>query len=330
MALHLRIIRLLADGERHSGEEIAESLGVSRAAVSKAARKAADQLGIRIETVRGHGYRLSSPLELLEPQRVLALIDPEVGKGIARLEIRDDIDSTNSHLLRAAAAGAPAGCVCLAERQTDGRGRRGRQWISPFGSNIYLSLLWRYPFGPAGLGGLSLAAGSAVAAVLEQSGAYGITLKWPNDVLWQGRKLAGLLLEVAGEAHGPSHVVIGVGVNLHLDPEQGSAIDQPWVDLSTALGQHDCSRNLVAARLITRLLRVLEVYGREGLAPFLPEWKRFDRMHGRQVEIRIGDHRTPGAHLGIDEQGGLMLKTADGVRHFQAGEVSLREVVRSG
>lgn len=316
----MEIIRLLADGGLHSGEEVAECLGVSRTAVSKAARRAADELGIRIETIRGHGYRLSSPLELLNSQRILSLIDSKV----ARLEICDKVDSTNRHLMRAAADGAPAGIVCLAERQTDGRGRRGRHWVSPFGSNIYLSILWRYPSGPAGLGGLSLAAGAAVAAVLERSGVDNITLKWPNDVLWQGRKLGGLLLEVAGEVHGPSHVVVGVGVNMHLDAWQGLAIDQPWADLYTALGHRDCSRNLLAARLITRILQVFEVYGREGLAPFLSEWERFDRLHGCQVEIRLGEHGTRGTHLGIDEQGGLMLQTADGVRHFHAGEVSLR------
>ena len=315
METPLHIIRLLADGECHSGEAIAADLGVSRTAVWKALRKAAVALGLTIIAERGRGYRLPAPLELLDPERILAALGPEaqaslpgaapgapgippVLGGIARLEIHDSIDSTNAQLLREAANGAPSGSLCLAERQTAGRGRLGRTWVSPFGANLYLSLLWRFPFGPAGLAGLSLAAGAAVADALRAAGARDIGLKWPNDVLWQRRKLAGLLLEVAGEAHGPAHVVVGVGVNTHLEPDQGAAIDRPWVDLDQVLGRGAYSRNALAAALAEGLVAAMERFAREGMAPFLADWERYDLYRGEQVEVHWGQQRVCGTTWG--------------------------------
>jgi len=320
----LHIIRLLADGECHSGAAIAAHLGVSRTAVWKALRKVAEDLDLTIIAERGRGYRLPAPLELLDPQRILTALSPEAQAKIQRLEIHDNIDSTNSRLMREAAEGAPSGTLCLAERQTAGRGRLGRGWVSPFGANLYLSLLWRFPFGPTGMAGLSLAAGAAVADALRAAGADDIALKWPNDVLWQRRKLAGLLLEVAGEAHGPAYVVAGVGVNTHLEPDQGAAIDRPWVDLDQVLGRGTCSRNALAAGVAGALISAMERFAREGLTPFLAAWERYDLYRGEQVEVQWGRQRVRGTHLGLDAQGALRLDTGTGIETFQAGEVSLR------
>jgi BirA family biotin operon repressor/biotin-[acetyl-CoA-carboxylase] ligase len=322
----LGIIRLLADGRCHSGEAIATHLGVSRAAVWKAMRKAGESLGIKIVAVRGQGYRLPGPLELLDAGRILTALSPEAQTRIARLEIHDTIDSTNSRLMREAAAGAPNGTLCLAERQTSGRGRVGRTWISPFGANLYLSLLWRFPFGPAAMGGLSIAAGAAVADALRGAGARDIGLKWPNDILWQRRKLAGLLLEVAGEAHGPAHVAVGVGVNTRLEPDQAAAIDRPWVDLDQVLGPGAYSRNALAAAVTAALIETLERFRHEGLTPFLAHWERYDIYRGETVEVRWGQQRVRGTHLGLDAHGALLLDTGTGVETFQAGEVSLRPI----
>ncbi len=324
MATPLQIIRLLADGRCHSGETIAAHLGVSRAAVWKALRKAGEALGLEIVAERGRGYRLPAPLELLDAARILAALSPEAQQRIARLEIHDAIDSTNTRLMREAAEGAPSGTLCLAERQTAGRGRLGRIWVSPFGANLYLSLLWRFPFGPAGMGGLSLAAGAGVADALRAAGARDIGLKWPNDILWQRRKLAGLLLEVAGEAHGPAHVVVGVGVNTHLEPEQGAAITRPWVDLDQVLGRGAYSRNALAAGVAEALVQAMDRFGREGLTPFLDDWERYDLYRGEQVEVHWGQQRVRGTHLGLDANGALRLDTGSGIETFQAGEVSLR------
>jgi len=324
MDTHLKLVRQLADGRFHSGEALAQRLGLSRAAVWKAARKAGEHLGLAIETRRGTGYRLSAPLELLDPARILGALSPVVQAAIARLEIADDIDSTNAHLLAAGHAGAPSGTLCLAERQSAGRGRRGRTWVSPYGANLYLSLLWRFPQGPGHLGGLSLAAGAALAQALETAGVVDIGLKWPNDLLWRRRKLGGLLIEVAAEAQGPSLAVVGLGLNTRLRGAQIQAIDQPWVDLDEILGPQGYGRNRLCALAAEALIMTLERYGREGLAPFLPLWERYDRYRGEVVEIRLGEQRIIGTQAGITTEGALRLEVAGASLTFTAGEVSLR------
>jgi len=324
MARGVDLIRLLADGDYHSGEALAQGLGISRAAVWKALRKATDHFGLALESTPGRGYRLVTPLELLDPAAILAALPAAAGRHLAGLQIHDEIDSTNDRLMAAAAQQAPAGTLCLAERQTAGRGRRGRTWVSPFGRNLYLSLLWRYPVGPAGLGGVSLAAGVAVADVLERLGVADLGLKWPNDLLWRHRKLAGLLLEVGGEAQGPSHLVVGLGLNLRLEPDQARAIDQPWADLHEALGGDLPGRNRLAAALIAGLLAMLERFGQVGLAPFLDDWARFDLLCGQRVRLHLGERLIEGDYAGIEPDGTLRLETAAGPQRFHSGEVSVR------
>jgi BirA family transcriptional regulator, biotin operon repressor / biotin---[acetyl-CoA-carboxylase] ligase len=318
------LIRLLADGALHSGEVIAEQMGMTRAAVWKALRMACDRRGLTLESVRGKGYRLPAPLELLDAEQILAALSPRGRAAIARLEIHEGIDSTNRHLMREAAAGAPSGTLCLAERQMAGRGRLGRAWISPFGANLYLSLLWHCHAPPAALGGFSLVAGAVVADVLRRIGAQAVALKWPNDLLWQRRKLGGLLLEVAGEAHGRCHLVIGVGINLRMAPDQGQTIDQPWVDLGEVLGGAVVARNRLAALVADALIDALERFGREGLTPFLALWDELDAFRGEEARLLLADREIRGRVLGIAADGALRLETAEGEARFYAGEVSLR------
>ena len=199
LQMQLSIVRMLADGQFHSGEKIADSLGVSRAAIWKHLSQIRERMGIEVFAVRGKGYKLSAPLELLDTDQICSKLGDTARELLSELEILDRIDSTNSYLLALIPEGIASGYVCISEQQTAGRGRMGRRWVSPFGSNIYLSIHWQYPLPIAELSGLSLAAGVAVARCLESLGLEGIELKWPNDVLWQNRKLAGLLLEVSGE-----------------------------------------------------------------------------------------------------------------------------------
>jgi BirA family biotin operon repressor/biotin-[acetyl-CoA-carboxylase] ligase len=329
----VQVVRLLADGAPHSGEAIAAALGVSRTAVWKLIRQAREQLGLEVEAVRGQGYRLSEPLELLDRDRILSALGDETRRRLRSLEIIESIGSTSSRLLERARARpisgsdmlAEAGAeVCLAERQTAGRGRLGRTWVSPFGRNLYLSVLWRSALSPAELGGLSLACGVAVASGLRQLGAAEVGLKWPNDVHWRRRKLAGLLLEVGGESQGPSYTVVGVGINLRLTRAQGAAIEQPWVDLAEVMEGRQPARNRVVATVIEALCRALEGYPREGLAPVLDGWRRLDAYQGESVELIAGTQRRSGVYRGIDDQGNLILQTDEGYRSFAAGEVSLR------
>ncbi|MGE5152447.1 MAG: bifunctional biotin--[acetyl-CoA-carboxylase] ligase/biotin operon repressor BirA [Bdellovibrio bacteriovorus] len=322
----MELVRLLADGGYHSGEAIAARLGITRAGVWKLMSKVRERLGLAVESARGRGYRLVAPLELLDAGRILEALRAQDAPPLARLEIHDQVDSTNARLMAEAQAGAPCGSACLAERQTAGRGRRGRTWVSPFGSNLYLSLLWRYPLAPAALSGVSLAAGVAAAQVLRDAGAVDLTLKWPNDLLWRRRKLGGLLLEVAGEAQGPSLLVAGLGVNLRMPGDQGRDIDQPWVDLAGILGDRLPGRNTLAARLIAALCETLERYGQIGMEPFLADWGRFDGLRGEPVRLHLGERVIEGTYGGIAPDGALLLVTAQGVQGYHAGEVSLRSV----
>jgi BirA family biotin operon repressor/biotin-[acetyl-CoA-carboxylase] ligase len=274
---------------------------------------------------RVHGP--SVPLDFLDAKRILAALSPGARRAIARLEIHPEIDSTNRALMRDAATGAPCGTLCLAESQSAGRGRLGRPWISPFGANLYLSMLWRYSAPPATLGGFSLVAGAVVAEVLRRIGAEGLALKWPNDLLWDRRKLGGMLLEVAGDPQGPCAMVVGVGINVRMTPDHGREIDQPWVDLAEVLGGPGVDRNTLAALIVGALIDAFERFGREGLTPFLTLWDRFDAFRGEPVRLLLGDREVRGRVLGIASDGALRLDTADGERRFHAGEVSLRREV---
>ncbi len=319
-----RLIQALADGRFHSGEVLARNLGISRAAVWKHLQGLREKLEVDIQAVSGRGYRIAHPLELLEQGEIMAALSETVRDRIPDFVLHHQIDSTNSWLLEESTRQAPSGTVCLAEQQTAGRGRRGRSWISPFGSNVYLSILWRYRLAPVQLSGLSLAAGLAVVRALEQLGIQGIGLKWPNDVLADGCKLAGLLLEVVGEADGPSRVVVGVGVNVRMSAQQGAGIDQPWTDLSSMSGARTCSRNRLAALLIEHLVAMLNAFETQGLAPLLEEWNRYDLLRGQTVKLSTGDRSIEGTHLGVDSQGALLLAQGDRTRAYHAGEVSLR------
>jgi len=314
----------MADGRFYSGEELAQSLGITRAAVWKHLKNLRKRQTLEIHAVPGRGYRLARELELLDPEQILSSLSDGTAGRIASLEVHDRIDSTNSWLMQQAAAGAPAGTICIAEEQTAGRGRRGRQWISPYGSNIYLSLLWRFTQAPAQLSGLSLAAGLATLQALRRLGVEGVGLKWPNDLLWDNRKLAGLLLEVAGEAGGPSLVVIGVGVNILLPADHAEAIDQPWVDLHSVLAGAGISRNRLAGTLIQQLLQTVEGFAEHGFAPLVAEWNRHDVYLGRMVVLRNGDREITGIHQGIDRNGALLVGQGTEIQAYHAGEVSLR------
>lgn len=335
MERSFQLIRLLADGELHSGEQLAAGLGLSRAAVWKNLRGAAERFGVEVQAERGRGYRLAAPVELLSRECILAELSAAAGVVPAGLAVHDSIDSTNAALVRAAGEGAPSGSVCLAELQSAGRGRRGRDWVSPLGGGLAMSILWRYPMAASGLGALSLAVGAALAETLqgwaleqgEAAGermADGLSLKWPNDLLWQGRKFAGILIEISGEAQGPTRLVLGLGLNLRLPAAAAELIDQPCVDLDTILGEMP-PRNRLVARLIDALFGVLASYEEDAVTDWIDRWRRFDRLQGREIELLLGEQRILGRHAGIGEEGALLVDVADeGVRAFHAGEVSLR------
>ena len=324
MQRELELIRTLADGRFHSGEALGRLMGISRAGVWKRLKSLKKRFGLDIDAVRGRGYRLRERLDMFDVDAVLAQIPLPERDAISALHLHPLIDSTNSWLMQRGAEGEPSGSVCLAEYQLAGRGRHGRQWVSPFGRNVYLSLLWRFDLAPMQVAGLSLAAAVGVLRVLKSLDCHEAGLKWPNDILWNQKKLAGLLLEVSGEAGGPSQVVIGVGLNTWLG-HAGEEIDQAWIDLTSIPHVQMHSRSQLAARLITELVRVIGQYRLQGLEGFLDEWHDADLMLGKEVVVRSASQSHSGEHLGVDPSGAIRLNIDGESRLFHAGEVSLRQ-----
>jgi BirA family biotin operon repressor/biotin-[acetyl-CoA-carboxylase] ligase len=327
MTTRTRILRLLADGELHSGAAMGAKLGISRAAVYKGVQTLGDT-GLAIVAVAGRGYRLATPLVPLERKRIVQVL-AGAGPAAAQIELLESVDSTNQALFaRAIEATNPNGDVCLAETQARGRGRRGRRWITTPYNNLMLSMSWRFASGPAMVSGLSLAAGVAVVRALERFGVPDVGLKWPNDVLWQGRKLAGLLVDVHGEAAGPTTAVLGVGVNCCIAPADARRIDQPWVDVQTimqTMAGATVDRNRLAALTIEELHAMFQRFARAGLSAFRDDWDRRHLFNGKAVRVLQGEAATEGVVQGIDDSGALRLRDAQGrVQRFHSGEVSLR------
>jgi BirA family biotin operon repressor/biotin-[acetyl-CoA-carboxylase] ligase len=319
-----QLLQLLADGQFHSGTELASTLNISRSSVWKHLQ-ALSELGLEVIAVTGKGYKLPQPLQLLDKALIEAQLSPASSALLHDLEIHPVITSTNSHLLAAAAQHCGSGQACLAEYQSGGKGRRGKQWISPFGSNIYLSVLWRYQNGPAAIAGLSLAIGVAVVRVLRQLGIEEVGLKWPNDIYWRGRKLGGILIEVSGESGGPCHAVIGLGLNLYLPEQQAQAIDQAWVDMQQINPAAMPERNRLVALLLNQLLPILAEFEDCGLPMYLEEWRGFDCLVDKAVTLSFGEQRIQGVVRGVDDQGMLLLELDNGqLRSFASGEISLK------
>ncbi|MGD9109109.1 MAG: biotin--[acetyl-CoA-carboxylase] ligase [Gammaproteobacteria bacterium] len=265
---------------------------------------------------------------LLSLKKIEEHISRDCLKQIKKIEIFEQIDSTNTYLMqRAMSFKAKQGevRVCLAEQQTGGKGRLGRRWFSPFGANIYLSILWPFAKGIGSLAGLSLVIATVIIDALHSLGIKDIGLKWPNDVLWQGRKLAGVLVEIASEAYGISNAVIGVGLNVNMPAAAEKAIDQPWVDLHRITGKL-FDRNQLAGVLIDQFMDKLSLFQQEGLAAFMQKCKQLDICLDQPVCIVTPDGKVTGVARGIDEHGYLRLETQSGkIKIFPAGEISLRQ-----
>jgi BirA family biotin operon repressor/biotin-[acetyl-CoA-carboxylase] ligase len=225
--------------------------------------------------------------------------------------------------MRQAAAGAVCGTVCLAEAQSAGRGRRGRGWVSPFGASLYLSLLWRFAQCPAEITGLGLLVAMAQARALRRCGAEGVGVKWPNDLVYRGRKLGGILMEMSGEVGGRCHVVVGVGINVALSPEQGRAIDQPWTDLAQILGDDRLARNALAAAVIEAIVGAVGRFESRGLKGLAEEWRGLDTVAGRDVRVSTVRGTFGGVAAGVDGLGRLRLMRGGGEQVFDSGDVSL-------
>lgn len=323
-----RLLRALADGRPRSGEELARAFGVTRAAVWKQIGKL-EQWGLTVDAVPGVGYRLTRPVDLLDAAALRAALDPNAATQLAQLEVFTELDSTNRHLLAAPPASGQLR-VCVAEYQTDGRGRRGRRWSTPLAGGLCLSAGWQFPDAPADLAALTLAVGVVVRRVLARVAGIDVGLKWPNDLVWDERKLGGILLEMTAEAQSGCYVVAGIGLNVALPPQLLRTLSD-WprgaVDLATAMRCEPPARLALAAALIDSLAELFADYAAEGFAAYRSDWRAADFLKGRQVRLDAAAGSISGTAVGIEADGALLIETAPGSRRrVIAGDVSVRSV----
>ncbi|KKM62702.1 hypothetical protein LCGC14_1519040 [marine sediment metagenome] len=315
------LLTLMADGRFHSGERLGIELGVSRAAVWKVLKRL-EADGFPIQRVRGKGYRIPVGAVMLDVSRIKSLL-PAACINKWEWHLSQEIDSTNAEAHRLIAFDRPRPIACVSEQQSAGRGRRGREWSSPFAQNIYLSLVEPFDAGAQRLQGLSLVVGMVLAESLEECGYQGCELKWPNDLLLNGKKLAGILVELAGDLASECVVIIGVGINVLMN-ESASGIDQAWTSLLLS-GQHgELDRNRLIATFIARLVVAIERFKEKGFATFVEAWAQRDAWIGKEVRVVAGETVIEGKNLGVSATGALRLLTATGESHINAGEVSLR------
>ena len=329
MNLERTLLQRLAQGPV-SGAQLAREAGLTRAAMWKRI-EALREAGVAIRAIPGRGYALAQAIDWLDADAIRAALPPMSRAGIAALEVAWALDSTNSELLRRSTSLRGVD-VLLAERQSGGRGRRGRAWASPLAAHVYLSLARQYGGGLARLGGLSLVAGVAAAEALHGLGYAGVRLKWPNDLVVASsedgrtpglRKLGGLLVEGGGEHGGPVRAVVGLGLNVRMPADAATGIAQPWTDLQ-ALDATLPSRNRIVAALLETLLPAFDLFDGVGLAPFLPRYAALDALAGREVDVHEHRRVRRGTALGIAADGALRVQVDGGEQRLYAGDVSVR------
>ena len=322
----MELLRLLADGALHSGEELAAALDVTRAAIWKRVQQL-EEWGIALEAKPGSGYQLESQIDLLDAAAIRSQLPQAALERLRNLEVHEALDSTSDRLL--AAQELPPGRfdACLAEFQSAGRGRRGRSWVAPFASGLCVSVNWSYRDAPATLGALSLAAGVAALRALRRLGYANLSLKWPNDIVHRDGKLGGILIDLRGEAAGPAYFVVGIGINVRLPRATRERLRADGVDAVdlASLGNAPL-RNDAAAVLIAELTQALLEFGARGMTAFADEWQSADALAGRPVRVHHGGQFLEGLARGVDADGALLLEIDGASRRILSGEVSVRPV----
>ena len=311
--LGFSLLRQLSDGAFHSGEDLAATVGLTRARVSQLLKQA-ETAGLSLERVRGRGYRLLATPDFLDADEVRAALE-DLGVEVAPADARPVLLAANDDDI-ALPATAPPGIPT-----------RPPIVVEIVGGSLTFSLGWRFEQGAGFMAGLSLAVGVAIVHALEAEGLAGVELKWPNDLIYRHLKVGGILVELNGDALGPSTVVVGVGLNVRLPLSIKRDIAQPVSDLTAVAGRGapTIDRNRLLARLTAELARALATYGEHGFAPFAVEWQRRHAYQGKPVRLLLPDGvSVKGTVAGVDGTGALVL--ADGPRRvrFLAGEISLR------
>lgn len=320
-----KILHILKDGQFHSGEDLGHQLNMTRSAIWKAVKQLTSN-GITIQSITGRGYRIEGGVDLLDAAAIEKTLTANTRKN-CHVDVLDQVTSTNDYLLQHKAPSTTPYHAVLAEQQTQGRGRLGRTWVSPYGNNIYLSLAWCSRKDPLELSGLSLAVAVAIIQALADYGiTEGLNVKWPNDVLYDNNKLAGVLVELISESHSQTTVVIGIGMNTFLSPMNARDIDQPWISIND-ITHKKVDRNQLAALLLNQLTSMLDVFAEHGFEPFLKTWSQYDSYSGKPIVLSNGDTRIHGTMQGITEQGELLIKNKQQqLQKIMSGEMSLRKV----
>ena len=313
-----KIIQLLNDGQFHDGTSIGHQLNMTRSAVWKIIKKL-EKYNIPIQSIKGKGYALLDPLILLDHNKIKKMLKTTP----IDINIFEQIDSTNNYL--ASHCNDSKLKVCIAETQTHGKGRLHRQWHSPFGQNIYLSLLYPFNKDISELAGLSLVVGLSICKAIETL--YSLTkpalIKWPNDIICQNKKLAGNLIEIKAEAHGFCYAIIGIGINVNMTEDPNNDINQAWTSIRQLTNQYN-DRNLLCVELIDQLTAHINQFEKKGLNHFLLQWQSKDGLANKTIHLQSGRHKFQGTALGINEQGHLLMKLADGSqREFSSGDTTL-------
>jgi BirA family biotin operon repressor/biotin-[acetyl-CoA-carboxylase] ligase len=319
------LLDILRDGNFHSGEDLGNLLGVSRTAIWKQLQKL-ESMGLQLESIKGRGYRLPQGFELLDDESIKAELNPSVSQQLKDLHVHQSLDSTNkeANQLIQELTETASGTVILSEYQAIGRGRRGKNWVSPFAANLYLSMVWDFDQGASALQGLSLAIGVAVSRALKQLKVDGVQLKWPNDIYINNKKLGGILLEMVGDPAGQCTVIIGIGINHSMPKQSGDEIDQAWTDLST-VSPKTVSRNSLAAFIVNHCFDVLADYQLKGFAGYQDEWQAMDAFKETQAVVSTMNQSTVGTPVGVNEFGALKMQLVSGeIKTFIGGELSLR------
>lgn len=317
-SLLIPLLRILSDGKFHPGTHLAAQLSVSRATVCNVLKQA-EPLGIHLHKVQGHGYQLPIAPNWLDAGQIQADLHGEARQ--IEMIVLNETRSTNTDLLNRHVTASPLVCLA-AEYQTSGRGRRGKQWEATLGGSLTFSVRWISPLGIAALSGLSLAVGVAVRRALQRCGVEDARLKWPNDILWQDKKLAGILIEVQGESMGPAIVVIGIGINVQLPDDVRANIDQPVTDLHEITG-HSIDRNHLLAEILNALYDILLEFAVNGLSRLRHEWSEWHAHNNQWLNITLADGKTiNGIARGIQASGALLIELPDGQQlALHSGEV---------
>ena len=314
----VEICNILNDLNFHDGTSIGAKLNISRTAVWKWVSKL-QSYGIEITKVKGKGYLLKEPLILLDSKKIETLLKSEH----FIIDTVESIDSTNNYLNNHNKSAIPH--ICIAEHQTRGRGRFSREWYSPFGKNIYFSMQYSIKQDISQLGGLSLAVGTIVCKAIEKACKLPnrLMLKWPNDITYNGKKLAGVLIEIRAEVNGNCSVIIGIGINVNMPITNKVTFNQEWASIMQITGSPQ-DRNNICAILIDKLTLGIEQYLITGFKSYMPEWKKRDSLFGKMTQIQDGNEIFKGIATGVDLQGHLLINLETNIKKaFAAGEATL-------